>query len=620
MKNQLLPFWVLIVVSSSAVGQTDGDILFAPDVLHQIRIESDQPNFFDQLIGVWDNGVSDIPYLSAGVRIDGQLGDSVGVRIKGGISAFDPKRPLKLDFNAFVPGQSYDGVKKLNLQNANFDLSLQREAIVYQMMRLAGVKAPRSGFAEVYVNDVLQGVYIMVEQVDKNFLRNYFASDEGVLYKNKTCVVEVDAGENTLFYYQQMLDVVNGTPNAMLPEVLDTVLATDALLRYFFMEVFVNAVDNPIQVDCNYYLYHEPKSDLVYWIPWDFNLALYPGANYPLLFNNGQNALFNKILQNPVYENRYLDLACQLLNGPFNANYLLTQVDKNANLIRAAAQNDPYYSLDTNAFDQQANNMKSLISARINALQADLTTSGVSCSQGGSGLNYHDVVINEFVASADSLGGNSDPAGGFPDWVELHNNTSETVSLQGYFLSNDADFLKHWAFPDTAEISPGGYLIIWADRDVDEEGLHADFKLDKDGGAIYLVQENFTLLDSVVYGMQFTNQASARLPNGTGDFQLNPPTLGLNNQSLQAVSGTLNELQIQVYPNPSIESVNVIFNGGASTDWRLAVYNALGQCVFRQAQQQPFVQIDLQNWAPGIYLMEANQGHQRYLQRLQVMR
>ena len=84
------------------------------------------------------------------------------------------------------------------------------------------------------------------------------------------------------------------------------------------------------------------------------------------------------------------------------------------------------------------------------------------------------------MASNDSIGGIPDPAGGYGDWIELYNNTDELISLEGLFLSDDQDFKKHWRFPTDAVIAPFGYLIVWADRDLDEEGLHADFRIKKE--------------------------------------------------------------------------------------------------------------------------------------------
>ena len=85
-----------------------------------------------------------------------------------------------------------------------------------------------------------------------------------------------------------------------------------------------------------------------------------------------------------------------------------------------------------------------------------------------------DLVINEFMADNDNVV--PDPSGEYDDWIELYNNSTRTISLNGYFLSDESGDLTQWAFPDTS-IGSNEYLIVWADDDEGQPGLHANFKL-----------------------------------------------------------------------------------------------------------------------------------------------
>ena len=51
------------------------------------------------------------------------------------------------------------------------------------------------------------------------------------------------------------------------------------------------------------------------------------------------------------------------------------------------------------------------------------------------------------------------PDGKYCDFVELHNDTEEGVSLKNWFLSDSADNLDKWPFPDV-EIPADGYLLV----------------------------------------------------------------------------------------------------------------------------------------------------------------
>ncbi|MCZ6676387.1 MAG: CotH kinase family protein, partial [Candidatus Poribacteria bacterium] len=96
---------------------------------------------------------------------------------------------------------------------------------------------------------------------------------------------------------------------------------------------------------------------------------------------------------------------------------------------------------------------------------------------------YSAVVINELMANnAESF---TDPQGDHDDWIELYNKSTATVDLSGMYLSDNQGNPRKWQFPENTEIAPGGYLIVWADEDgEDQPGLHANFKLSKNGETV----------------------------------------------------------------------------------------------------------------------------------------
>ena len=79
----------------------------------------------------------------------------------------------------------------------------------------------------------------------------------------------------------------------------------------------------------------------------------------------------------------------------------------------------------------------------------------------------------------------ADGDGNFSDWIEVYNPTTSPVDLGGWHLSDDANNLDKWTFPDLpqSELDPGEYLVVFAsgqavDDYVDPAGnLHTDFSL-----------------------------------------------------------------------------------------------------------------------------------------------
>ncbi|MBI9039212.1 MAG: CotH kinase family protein [Bacteroidales bacterium] len=138
-----------------------------------------------------------------------------------------------------------------------------------------------------------------------------------------------------------------------------------------------------------------------------------------------------------------------------------------------------------------------------------------------------DLVINEFMADNETTVVDQD--GEYDDWIELYNNSDEDIPLLGFFLSDDASSPDQWAFPDTS-ISSGGYLIVWADKDEEQEGLHASFKLSASGETILLSDSELNVRDEISYEQQYPDTTTGRFPNGTGDFVIMLPTFAMENQ------------------------------------------------------------------------------------------
>ena len=146
------------------------------------------------------------------------------------------------------------------------------------------------------------------------------------------------------------------------------------------------------------------------------------------------------------------------------------------------------------------------------------------------------VVINELMADNDNI--IADPQGDYDDWLELYNRTDSSVTLTGLYLSDKEDNLTKWAFPENTQLPANGYLIVWLDEDHDDEdateGLHANFKLSKDGETVILVGTDAhgnPVLDKVTFGAQEADTAYGRLPDGTGDFQVVQATPGAQNMA-----------------------------------------------------------------------------------------
>jgi hypothetical protein len=137
------------------------------------------------------------------------------------------------------------------------------------------------------------------------------------------------------------------------------------------------------------------------------------------------------------------------------------------------------------------------------------------------------VVINEFMAVNSVTAADQD--GEYDDWIELYNLTNEEIDLTGYYLTDSKKNLTKWRFPAGTTITAKGYLIVWADTDTMQQGLHTNYKLSSLGERVILLSPDVKVLDKVEYDAQTSELAYARVPNGTGDFVWQAATFGYKN-------------------------------------------------------------------------------------------
>jgi hypothetical protein len=144
------------------------------------------------------------------------------------------------------------------------------------------------------------------------------------------------------------------------------------------------------------------------------------------------------------------------------------------------------------------------------------------------------VVINEFLASNTS-DQYVDPQGDSDDWVELYNRGNSPWNVGGMYMTDDLLVPTKWRIPTSnatlTTIAPGGYLVIWADKDVKDPGLHANFALSADGEDLALFDiDGETLVDGITFGQQLSNISYGRFPDGNDSwYLLTVPTPGSAN-------------------------------------------------------------------------------------------
>src|SRR6266496_5609327 len=138
-----------------------------------------------------------------------------------------------------------------------------------------------------------------------------------------------------------------------------------------------------------------------------------------------------------------------------------------------------------------------------------------------------DLVISEFMAQNDTTLADED--GDFPDWIEIYNAGTNTVNLNGWFLTDDPGTFNLWRFPST-NLQANGYLLVFAsnkNRRIPGAPLHTNFKLNNSGDYLALVKPDGITVQSayapafplqvgdVSYGFPVVQSTRSLITNGS---------------------------------------------------------------------------------------------------------
>lgn len=106
----------------------------------------------------------------------------------------------------------------------------------------------------------------------------------------------------------------------------------------------------------------------------------------------------------------------------------------------------------------------------------------------GENVKSQNLQLNEVVSQ--NYNGLESFEGKNEDWIEVYNNSTDTIQLQNYFLSDDEFELQKWQFP-SLEIYPNSFLVIFASNEnLFSPELHTNFKLSSEGEKLFLSENN----------------------------------------------------------------------------------------------------------------------------------
>ena len=98
----------------------------------------------------------------------------------------------------------------------------------------------------------------------------------------------------------------------------------------------------------------------------------------------------------------------------------------------------------------------------------------INLKEGSSRAPADAVALSEIMIS--NKGSVPDNLGGYPDYIELHNGSTEKADISGYGLSDSLLEGAKYVFPAGTVLEPDAYVVVWCSGEA-EDGMHAPFKL-----------------------------------------------------------------------------------------------------------------------------------------------
>ena len=383
--------------------------LYDSATIRTINLDFPQANYWTLLTNNYQSK-TDLP---AKMTVDGVVYDSVGVRFKGMTSYSMAQNTQKKSFNLTLdyvhPDQRLMGYQTLNLNNSFQDPSFLRE-VFYQHQIRRHIPAAKSNFVQLYINGQNWGLYPNVQQLNKEYLREWFFSANGINWRadkpdgstgggpgggagwgDGTAAINYLGADTTKYksyytlkssgldnpwnYLVATCKALNNTAAADLPKVLPNFLDIDRTLWHLASEIAFSDDDSYVyKGKMDYYLYYEVETGRMTPLEYDGNSAMESGfATWSPFYNETKvnYPLLNKILAVPAWRQRYLAHLRTLIADELNPAVCNPMLDNFKSMIDALVKADPKKAYTNAQFDSELAVLKNFVATRRSNLLAN---------------------------------------------------------------------------------------------------------------------------------------------------------------------------------------------------------------------------------------------------------
>jgi spore coat protein CotH len=303
---------------------------------------------------------------------------NVSIRLKGGPGSFRPleDRPaFTVNLDRQAPGQTFHGLKKLHLNNSVQDSSYLSEMLCREMFEAAGVPAPRAGHAVVALNDRQLGLYVLIEGVNKQFLKRYFPQAGGNVYDGHSQQdvnqrMRTNSGDAPKDQ-SRLADLASaaGTSDLAARRIaLEKTLDVERFLSFMAVEVIVAHWDGYSLNRNNFRIFHDKSTDRMVFLPQGLDQTFQRKNITAMPEMSGLVA--KAVLEVPEFRERFRLRESQLLTNTFQTEPWVKRLREVAAQVRQELEvSDPSAAT---SYISRAASFRRRIQHRFDALRTEL--------------------------------------------------------------------------------------------------------------------------------------------------------------------------------------------------------------------------------------------------------
>lgn len=277
----------------------------------------------------------------------------------------------------FYKPKFFQGVHEMHLNSEFNDPSLIRNKLSLDFFSDIGTLSPKSQHVLVKINNRFEGVYLLLESVDENFLRSrnlpsgsiYYAVDDdanfSLMSELDNCIkTKLSAGyefkcrdTHSEEYINEFVYQLNTISRAAYEKEIVKYVDVDKYLRWLAGVVFTQNYDGFVH---NYALYRNEETKLFEMIPWDYDATWGRDVRGREMSHDysriqGFNTLSARLLDVDVFRKQYRKILEDILSNQFTVDYIKSKVEGMHGEIRPYVLQDPYMKKKIDVFDNEPN-------------------------------------------------------------------------------------------------------------------------------------------------------------------------------------------------------------------------------------------------------------------------